>query len=990
MISIIRKAAGFFKTLHRGINYIQFAVPAPVLYFLAMFLFSLLIMILETMYFHLLLIVTSYIKATFIISITMLGIAFGSFIGFYLNKVKLHAVLITASLLTIVSIVLSYYNIINIGTLKYPYLLILPFIFASIIISIIFARGHSNKIYFTNLFASAAGVVASIFIVQWYKSENALILMMLVPAGFIGICALSIRDNIVKTAALVLSVVLCFYITGIFQKNIQVPEKIDKTVFQSKILSELGTGFETDYFKNYVTAFFTKVYVKDPASNSYKFSGDAYDKKRADYFLSVLGMKKRFGMGYIPYIEKKTVLENTNVISADVYEKEILPALKRQYSHKFGVNEDKKFIDRVYKLNPAGDSYVLSGDSYDRLRAKYLLSQLGHFEMFDLNFDVRPHVSLREIDKWFGTDLRVLLSEDGMLGRIEYLVDEKATVMSVNGNALDTMSYSSGPFWDPRMPHIKDPKVFIVGLSADGVAKSATILPNSKVSGIEINPTILRTMQEDGQFSRRANYPYKGIDVHDGEGRSYLENTKEKYDIITLMNIHAEHGPICTLAPEFFHTVEGTQLLLNKLTDRGVVTYEEIITNERSKLFLLKFLNTVKTAMKGMGIAEPEKNIHIFSWDFYEGGRAFHTVTLKRVPFTPAELAYLNGEYLSQIKDKPYYYSVTLDYSPGQKTGRELERIITGGPEFKLTWVPNYIPADVFEGSILAKLKNKNDADFLVKTFVHQKESRYYTQPSAFPEETRQKVKGILQTVGYPNAPDLSPATDDKPFPYDVYNVKKEIWDILSLVMKFSLVLFIPILLALVFSFKKVAKPLSWQFFFAASTGFGYMLVEIVLMQKFQRFIGSPTYSLILILGGLLLFSGIGSFLSGYLSKKWQTISVAFIPVLLLFYAFFLDGIFLRLAEFGFNGKLVASSLLILPISFLMGVPFPNALEKIKKLTSPEYGSMLFGISGAFATLASTSALLFTVTLGFTATYFIGIACYALGAALFAIIIRQK
>jgi hypothetical protein len=462
------------------------------------------------------------------------------------------------------------------------------------------------------------------------------------------------------------------------------------------------------------------------------------------------------------------------------------------------------------------------------------------------------------------------------------------------------------------------------------------------------------------------------------------------YDIITLMNIHSEHGPICTYAPEFFHTVEGTKLLLSKLTDRGIVTYEEIITNERSKLFLYKFINTVRAAMKEMGINEPEKNIHIFSWDFYEGGRAFHTISIKRVAFTPAELSAFNGGYLETIKTMPYVYGTTIEYSPGLRTGRDLERVITGGPAFKYTWVPNYIPEDVFHESILAKLKNREDADFLEKTFVHPKDSRYYTLPSVFPEDARQKVKGILSKAQYPNEPDLRPATDDKPFPYDVYNVKREIVDIMTLVVKFSLILLIPILLAVIFNFRKVAKPLSWQFFFAASTGFGYMLVEIVLMQKFQRFIGSPMYSMILILGGLLLFSGIGSFVSGFLSRKWQTILVVLIPVILLAYAFMLDGIFVKLADCGFNGKLVASSLLIFPLSFLMGVPFPNALEKIKKLTSPGYGSMLFGISGAFGTIASAVSLFSSVSWGFKTTYLIGVACYALGAALFAVIIRQK
>jgi hypothetical protein len=988
MMSMMRRAAAFLKNTYGYTNKWQIAIPLPVLYFTAMFLFSSLVMTLETVYFHMLLIVTNYIKATFIISIVMLGIAIGSFIGFYLNRAWLTLVLFLSSVGVMISIVISYYNIINIGVLQYPYLLILPFIFSSVIIAIIFARGHSTRIYFTNLIASALGVIIPIVAVELVKSENTLILSLFVPAAFIGILALAVRDNLCKIALIVVSVVLCVKIASLFGENTAIPERIDAGVFTKKIVAEMGSGAETDYLKNYVTDFFRRVYVKDPATGDYRFAGDAYDRKRAGYFLRVTGFLKRFGVDPLPYIEKRTVIEKADVIPGKVYEKEIIPSLRRQFIHRFNTNEDRKFIDRVYRVNKEGTAYELGGDQYDRLRAKYLLSQLGHYDTYDLNFDVRPHYTHIDNYKWYGTDLRVLLSEDGMLGRIEYLVDERATVMSSNGTALDTMSYSSGPYWDPRMPHLKDPKIFIVGLSADGVAKSGTALENSKVSGIEINPTILRTMSEDGQFSRRAKYPYKGIEVYFGEGRSYLENTKEKYDIITLMNIHTEHGPLCTLGPEYFHTVEGTQLLLDTLTDRGYVTYEEIIFNERGKFFFLKFLNTVKEAMRRNGIAEPEKCIHIFSWDFYEGGQAFRTLTLKRTPFTPEELRYYNGVYLGEIKTKPYYYNVNINYSPGMRTGSEYEKFITGAPVLGYDWYPNNLREEEFIGEMLQRVKKDDDKDFLRQIYRLNNYKRYTVSARSLTPEQKSRLLDICKRSGYPFAVDLRPATDDRPFPFDVYNVKKEIWDILEVILKFSLALFIPIVIIMLYRFRDRGRALFWQFLFAAATGFGFMLVEIVLMQKFQRFIGSPMYSLILVLGGLLLFSGIGSFVSHYMKRKWQIIAVLAIPVILLLFALFIDGIFAGLSELGFTGKLVASALLIFPISFLMGIPFPNALDVIKKKASPEYGSLLFGISGTFATLGSACSMLFSVTWGFNMTFVIGMICYAAGIALFAKIVR--
>ena len=164
------------------------------------------------------------------------------------------------------------------------------------------------------------------------------------------------------------------------------------------------------------------------------------------------------------------------------------------------------------------------------------------------------------------------------------------------------------------------------------------------------------------------------------------------------------------------------------------------------------------------------------------------------------------------------------------------------------------------------------------------------------------------------------------------------------------------------------------------------MLVEIVLMQKYQRFIGAPTYSLIITLGGLLLFSGIGSFVSKYFTRLLIWICIGLIPLLLLFQSFFLDNIFLYFAKYSFINKLFISSLLLFPLTFLMGIPFPHALEAIKKNTTAEYATLMFGVSGAFSTIAATSSLLISVIYGFSMTFMIGIICYLIISLLFILI----
>ena len=172
------------------------SLSQSIIYNLAMFVFSFSIMAIETLFVHQLLIITNYLTATFVISIAMISIAFGSFISFYLAKLNSYVIILVSALLYTATLPLSYYNIINIGYFQYPYLLILPFMFAAIIVSLLFSKANSNKIYFGNLAASALGVIFPIFAVNPLKSEDVLIILMFFPAVFILILAFGFRKMV--------------------------------------------------------------------------------------------------------------------------------------------------------------------------------------------------------------------------------------------------------------------------------------------------------------------------------------------------------------------------------------------------------------------------------------------------------------------------------------------------------------------------------------------------------------------------------------------------------------------------------------------------------------------------------------------------------------------------------------------------------------------------------------------------------------------------
>ncbi|PKL18393.1 MAG: hypothetical protein CVV49_06270 [Spirochaetae bacterium HGW-Spirochaetae-5] len=153
-------------------------------------------------------------------------------------------------------------------------------------------------------------------------------------------------------------------------------------------------------------------------------------------------------------------------------------------------------------------------------------------------------------------------------------------------------------------------------------------------------------------------------------------------------------------------------------------------------------------------------------------------------------------------------------------------------------------------------------------------------------------LETILDQVNYPYEIDLSPVTDNKPYPFNIYKNKKEVEDFLDIILKIAAAMMIPVLLLAIFKYGSQRFRLVGHTVFFGLLGFGYMLVEIVLMQKYQNFIGSPIYSTIVIFGGLLFFSGLGSFFSRNFSKRTLVICISIIPVLILFQSYFIVDVF--------------------------------------------------------------------------------------------------
>jgi hypothetical protein len=227
-------------------------------------------------------------------------------------------------------------------------------------------------------------------------------------------------------------------------------------------------------------------------------------------------------------------------------------------------------------------------------------------------------------------------------------------------------------------------------------------------------------------------------------------------------------------------------------------------------------------------------------------------------------------------------------------------------------------------------------------------------------------------------------------------------WKVNMGVVVLGIVLIISILAVLAFLILPMAlysparseSPLRLLYFVAV--GLGYIVVEICFIQKFVLFLGHPTYALTVVVFLMLLSSGAGSMTS----RRWiRNPGHVWIPLLaivagIVIYRFLLPFALGRLVGLAFAGKLAISALLLCPLGFLMGMPFPTGLRAISSravaIEAEELGApstsegsieWAWAMNAASSVLGSVLAMVIAILWGLMATLLSGAAAYVLAIA---------
>jgi hypothetical protein len=457
------------------------------------------------------------------------------------------------------------------------------------------------------------------------------------------------------------------------------------------------------------------------------------------------------------------------------------------------------------------------------------------------------------------------------------------------------------------------------------------------VTGIEINPIIANTVMR-GQYAGYSYHLYDLPQVHIyvQDGRSYIRNSKDSYDVVqmTLVDTWASTAAgAFALSENNLYTVEAFREYFDHLKPDGMIAITR--WEFRRPREALRVVSQAIEALHQMGVADPQQHfVVVADGGLNEDGRPV-LVLAKKSPFSSAEYAAV-AEH--------------VDKNPN---------LVWLNPPPEYAGVQSLPPAaEAFRGLI-----DSNDPRQFARDYAYNVAPVNDTAPFFFfTLKTGYVLKNIMAGTG-------------RGMDWRI-NLGVVVLGMLLLISVVAVLAFL--VLPLLLHGRGTVRPhtgLAALLYFIA-VGIGYITVEISLIQRFVLFLGHPTYALTVVVFLMLLSSGAGSVAArGRISGASRLLQVlAGIGVLILVYALVLPPLLSAAVGLPFALKLLISSIVLTPLGFLMGMPFPTGLRLVAAV------EWAWALNAAASVLGSVTAMVVAIHFGLTITLACAAAAYLLAA----------
>jgi spermidine synthase len=453
------------------------------------------------------------------------------------------------------------------------------------------------------------------------------------------------------------------------------------------------------------------------------------------------------------------------------------------------------------------------------------------------------------------------------------------------------------------------------------------------IDAVEMDPLIVDLVQ--GQYREFIGgiFNYPGVNTVNDEGRSYLRRSGKQFDLIQQVhNISpmALASGALNLSESYLLTKQAFREYWDHLKPGGMLAI--------NRWGVVRAASTASIVLQEVGIPDPENYAIVTSRQRSGADTSFY---LKKGKLT--------DEDLNRLIQSLETLGIQIDYAPLPRWQKEQNVY------YRLLNI--HSRDDFISQSDLDLSAPTDDRPF----FDHfQRFGSFQKSTSILPNE----LNRALQFV---NIGDLA---------------------LVTLLGEAAILSFLFILVPVIRFGKRSSAISSWGILaYFLALGFGFILIEISLIQKHILFLGQPVYSITSILCSILISAGIGSYLFQRFFKegsesRWLILLPLALGALLMFELLLMPIVFRAFLGAEKVSRFLISGLLVAPMGVVLGMPFPLGI-RILGSKAPEAIPWGWALNAYATVIGSILSVILAITFGFRTNFIFALIVYGIGFLLF-------
>lgn len=516
--------------------------------------------------------------------------------------------------------------------------------------------------------------------------------------------------------------------------------------------------------------------------------------------------------------------------------------------------------------------------------------------------------------KWAAFSRLDLLGDDDETSRVIFTDGGAGTRLYRFDGSLESIDYLRGDL--NFLPFIlrERAKTLIIGPGGGKEVLLALLGGSTDIDAVEVNPGMFEIARRFADFAGNI-YDRPEVSAIVADGRGFAERSSERYDIIFLPLVltQAAEAQGYALAENYVFTREAFETYYDRLNEGG---YLAVRAHDEPEMF--RVILTWLEVLKDKAGVSPSKGM---------GGVAV---------FGESPHQHRPGRL-----DMPL---IILKRTPFDDEELALMQLYAGMNPLSF---PVYVPGTSEPGQLGAIKNGSLDAAKLAKSAAEH---------------------GV----------DIRPATDDRPFFYNTLTSLPKTMSVLLAAVSAIAALFAGFVFV---EARRGRQRFGWQFpVYFALLGLAFMMIEVPLLQKLILLYGTPLQAMSLTLFALLLSGALGSLTAGRLpipAHRTAVIASAAVGLLALVYLAVLPGAVDLLIAQGAMVRTAGGVGLVVPLGFLMGMPFPSGLRHFSQVL-PNSVALAWAVNGVFSVAGSVLTAALAMKTGFSVAIVVGAVLYIL------------